>query len=393
MKIFRTIVLLATALIFGLTNSLANAEDKCPARMSCVDTQKPMSMIPERISKIEVPPHCSNLHFGGSSKEMVDSCEQVIIKKIGSIRQRATTYINLGVNYMDTRGQEAEPKAFDAWASAMRTDPTYAQPYIQLAEAMLKKHNNAAAISLLDEAEKREPDLWRIAAAKAAAFLAAGHRDTALRYVKKTMQLSFELPAAYYAAASTLEKAGRIDEAVAAYEIAGRDFDVETPMQIGLMQPMNPWAKIAFLRARNLQYAEALDACNKAVDGVNGHRGTIWQKHLRAEIFESLGRYKEAAADYDALAEMYGRQLQDQNEELQLLAAVMKVKAGEQATARSQFQNLLQQSTKRTVLKIQVFLRNNGFSNVKINGQVDDELAAAIDKCTMSPKCDNKPSL
>jgi tetratricopeptide (TPR) repeat protein len=393
MKMVSKILLLTSALILGLSNSIANADDKCPTRMSCAGNQKRMSMIPDRISQIEVPTYCSYLQHGGFSMHMVESCQKVVEKRIGTARQQATTYVNLGINYKDTGGQEGEQQAFDAWTSAMRTDPTYAQPYIQFAESMLKKHNYAAAVSLLDEAEKREPELWQIAAGKASAFLATGNTDAAMRYIKKTMRLSNDQPAAYYAAASTLEKAGQTEEAVAAYEIAGKDFDEENPMQVGLWQPMNPWAKIAFLRAGNAQYTEALDACNKAVDGVSGHRGSIWQKKIRAEILQALGRYKEAAADYDALADAYGLQLKDQNEELQFLAAIMKVKSGEPGAARSQFQNLLQQSTKRTVLKIQVFLRNNGFSNVKINGEVNDELVTAIDKCTMSQKCDNKPSL
>jgi hypothetical protein len=68
-------------------------------------------------------------------------------------------------------------------------------------------------------------------------------------------------------------------------------------------------------------------------------------------------------------------------------AAMLRATAGKGDDARDTFRNILRSGKIQAILRIQVFLRNNGFDEVKIDGKPSAALDMALDQCLRNKDC------
>src|SRR5688572_5670903 len=91
---------------------------------------------------------------------------------------------------------------------------------------------------------------------------------------------------------------------------------------------------------------------------------------VRGRILDRLGRYSEAAEDYDKAIQELPPIVQS---DLLLRRAIARQRAGKIELATSDFDMLLSSDSLKIILQLQVYLRSHGYRAVRINGKSDAE--------------------
>ncbi len=66
---------------------------------------------------------------------------------------------------------------------------------------------------------------------------------------------------------------------------------------------------------------------------------------------------------------------------------MLLAKAGAKSAAGDELRTLLARGSLKSTLKVQVFLRNQGYTDVTINGRYDEPTKRALDACLLDKAC------
>jgi hypothetical protein len=104
----------------------------------------------------------------------------------------------------------------------------------------------------------------------------------------------------------------------------------------------------------------------------------------RARYYEQLGKYAEAAADLNAYATGDDpRAVMD----FRVQQMIDLARGGKAMEARNVAEMIYGNAPLRTVLKLQVKLRNAHFSEQKFTGKFDEETKKTLEFCLSEPTC------
>ncbi len=333
-------------------------------------------------------PCAGELHrqcHGALAKKDVAACEVFAEGASGTARQRAAAWVNLGHQYFWAKDRLAVGKAaMAAWDRAIAIDPDFAEPYIQKAAVQADAQPTDEALAFLDKAAALDPGNWRVARGKAKLLMALKRYPEAVKAARQAVALAPENGAAHQVLAVALEHDNATMAALDEYERAGQGFDEATHQVPGMMQERAPMLDAARLHLRFGHPGAAVKAISRMIDGRPEQMVDPFNLKFRSEAYEVMGRYGDAAADLDRAAVMLSTELAA---EFRTKAAVLKVKAGNTETAKTDFHDLLRSGSLKTVLRIQVFLRNNGFEDVEIDGKVSGATEQALEHCLADSQC------
>ena len=361
----------------------------CSSKMSCIADIQRFSPVPPKISFAPGPLPCIQLTVGTITRKVAPDCEKFVESAAGSVRQRAIALTNLGYYYQFEPNGDIE--SIKTWDRAIAVDPSYVEPLIAKAATSAGNFEYPEAIRLLDVAQEKDALHWRIWALRSEIFLKNGNLTDALQTAKNSLLVSPDNPAAHFVLATAMLQTGDLKNSALHFMEAGKDYDAAAPAQFpGVMQYGNPWSSAAYVEIQRKEYASALIAISNGIDGVNGHQGDANLKAKRAEILELLGRYGDAASEYDEVAAMYSsapNAADEWSEQYKVKAAAMFAKAGMGSKASRAFDDILITGDFKKILKVQLFLRNNGFDDVLMNGKDSTDLRSAISACVARSNC------
>ena len=361
----------------------------CGSKMTCKDEIQKFSPLPLKLSLAPGPLPCIQLTNGTISKEIATRCEKFVVSADGSARQRAIALTNLGYYYQF--GPNGLIVSAAVWDKAAAVDPSYVEPLVAKAAALVLNDDYLAALPVLDLAEKRDDRHWRIWAIRSEVFLKTGNLVDALKNANNSVNVAPENPAAHFALATILEETGDLKNAAVHFVESGKNYDPAAPAEFpGVAQKGNPWLSAASVEVQQKDYSSALIAINNGIEGNKGYYGDPNLRAKRAQILELMGRYSEAASEYDEASIIYSSPqigMPDWSEKYKMKAAEMSAKAGIENDASRAFDDIFITGDLKKILKVQLFLRNNGFNDVIINGKNSADLKSAISACVARSHC------
>lgn len=358
--------------------------------MSCIGSGLLHSEMPRPISlkpAVRAPSICVDNVMGSVFGDAVATCEAFVASGTGSPREIATALVNLGHTYRSKRGQFSNPVlALEAWDKAITADPTFAEPHVQKGDVAARGKNPVQALPHYEHALKLEPTHWRAMMGIARVRAKLGQIDEALALGRKALDVAPDVGVAHQIYAGFLKQAGRHEEEIAELRKATIGYDDKQRQLPGVIQESSPWNALAQAERRLGRYANAIDDISMMIEGLPDNQ--IWPGYLeqRASIYEEADRASEAAADYEKAADLYGPNF-ERADELRTRAAILRAASGNSDAAHKIFSDLIRSGKLQTILRIQVFLRNNGFDDVAIDGKSSPVLESALERCLADRNC------
>lgn len=324
--------------------------------------------------------------MGDLDRPTVATCEAFVMGDAGMPRERAMAYVNLGHAYRTRPGQFRNPVlSLEAWDKAIAEDQGYAEPHVLKGEVAARSQNLEEALKHYDAALALEPDHWRALMGKARVFMQRGQSDEALALGKAAMDSASSVGVAHQIYGSLLEAAGRVDDALDHYRIATVGFDRNTRRLPGIMQEAPPWNAIADAELRLGNTTFAIEAISHMIDGLDDGEISPPSLIFRAQLYEAAGRAGDAAKDYERAVNLYGPGFVGADE-YRAKAAMLRASAGDATAARDTFRDLIRSGKLKSILRIQVFLKNNGY-DIDIDGTVSPSLERALEQCLSDSDC------
>ena len=301
-------------------------------------------------------------------------CEAVADRADATPRQRAGALTRLAFIVQRQRGGTfADFLAM--LAKAIQADPTYPAPRLARADYLILSNKSGAAMDELKEVLKIDPnnaeahlDLGRVHSFLS--YVVSGRwEQLGLAYKEMTTAINLGLsgPDAYYFRGSVLEEAGRFLEAAQDYAKTAALYDPmpKTPVLMGYGDPV-------IHLARALARAERPSMVAEALAGVEMRRLPDFVKSQlfaqRAEAEDKIGKFADAAKDIAAAVKFASP---DKRAALYIRQSEMLQHAGQTNDATRKMAEVLDGADLKTVLRVQVFLRNHGYVDVEITGKMD----------------------
>ena len=362
--------------------------DPCPPNMSCPEHGLPHSESPLLVRvKADVPAVCVKDIMGGLNGPDVAVCEVFVAGTAGTARERAAAYINLGHAYRWTKDDFRKPKsALAAWDKAISEDSSFAEPHVLKGDVAAEGEDKQLALPFYEKAQSIDPGNWRAVMGPAKIHMKLGQVNEAVALAKKAVEIAPNVGVAHQIYGNILKRAERLDEALAEYRKATIGYDRTKRRLPGVMQEGEPWGAVAHVEMRLGRPSRAAEAISRQIDGLPDRAITPDDLIERAGYYEAAGRSGEAAADYDRAVALFGPGY-EQADEYRTRAAMLRATAGNGQEAKGAFRDLLRSGKLQTILRIQVFLRNNGFSEVTIDGKTSAELEMALERCLNDKDC------
>jgi tetratricopeptide (TPR) repeat protein len=362
----------------------------CPPSASCITALLAQSQPPAPISvkpESTAPGICVSHVMGGLKIEEAPICEAFIDSGRGSRRERATALVNLGHWYRAQPDQFQKPvKAVAAWDKAIAEDPGFAEPHAAKGDLAAFDDRQAEADELYSRALALDPRHWRAVMRKARIIGKQGRMEDAVAMARRAVDAAPEVGVAHQLYGGLLEEAGDDEGALAEYRKAADLYHGEFRRLPGLMQEPSPWATLAGLETRMGRFERALEAINHEIDGKAEHNIGAEIFLQRAEINEKAGRANNAADDYEKAIALFGPGFV-LSEEFRARVAVLRVSGGNSEAARDNFRDLIRSGKLQSILRVQVFLNNQGFDDVPIDGKATAALERALDRCLADADC------
>jgi tetratricopeptide (TPR) repeat protein len=374
--------------------NLQAAALSCGAFMTCRSAPKKMSLahldFSRHQSKVPALKTGINGFHARPAAENARLCEKAIRESKGTARDRATALVILGHTYAAMPEHYDFRQAPDAtimvrtWRKAASVDPTLADPLIAMAHLYSSAGQGEKALGLLADAERIEPENWRVHTRRALAFRNMHVAAAMLPPAEKAMELApgqFEVRRDY---ATALFHNRRFAEAVTQYEIAAELFDRVLNRQMDAYPEENIWSALADAYAAAGRPGKAAHAMTTLLDSTPQGARSHFDFERRARYFELEGLHQQAADD---LAEAVKRAPKDFAEQYNVRRSILLTKTSSRQSAVSDLRAALQQGDVRPTIKVQLFLRNQGYNDVGINGKYDAATKRALDDCFERPSC------
>jgi len=368
------------------------AESPCSSQMSCIPSRTGMSMVEADGPTISLvvagndssPAECVSAFRKRQIKAAIGLCETYLAGGKGAARDRATAMFILGHAQIHSAGG-GESKALDLWNGATALDPGYIEPHISIGNLFGDSGKVAQAKTAYDRAAEIDAKDWRIYTGRARIYIKPRTPTTdadALQAAEPAVALKPDAAYARMVYGRILQMAGRYEEAARQFEAAiGRD-DPSGIASFVLIGEPHPLGALAHVYNQMGKPAVAAETLGKYMDTVPVAERYYADYQLRAEYYELAGMYAMAAADFGEAA---SRAPAEYAEELLAKRAMLLAKDGHNAGV--ELRSVLARGSLKPTLKVQVFLRNQGYDEVTINGKYDDATKRALDACLLDKEC------
>lgn len=319
----------------------------------------------------------------------VESCERYLKAGTGTVRERAAAMFTLGHFYYKSvnsyvEGQDpSDSKAVKTWQQAAELDPTFIEPYIAIGNMLGYSGLGEQAQMAFDRAGKIDPLDWRIYTGRANAFYHSQKLPEALKAAEKAFDIAPEEPTVRLVLGRMLTSNMKFEEAAKQFELAAINY-VEHHDPMELVGEPHPLESLADAQNRMGRPALAAETISKYIETLEPMAQFFMLYQTRAEYYESAEMFEKSAAD---LKEAAKRAPPGYSEELMARHAIMLARTGSKNRAGEELRNVLTRGNLKSILKVQVFLRNQGYDEVVINGSYDDATSNALDSCMQDDQC------
>ena len=368
---------------------LAAGKSPCGPRMSCLLAGPVNSTLPPQMSLISdiAPGVCVDDVMGVYKQNDVAICEAFLDNGSGSDRERAAALVNLGHAYRMKPGQYQYPVlSLQSWDRAIAADPSFAEPWVLKGDIAFEQHKDDEAVADYDRALALDPKHWRALMGKSRAFVRRGQIPDALALARAAVDAAPDVSIAHQLLGALIERQGNLTEALEEYRKATELDHGEYRRLPGINQEPSPWSVLASAEMRLGHVERAIDAISHEIDGkrVQNVSPDIFMQ--RGQYLEAAGRFTDAADDYEKSLMDFGANFPNADE-IRTRIAMLRAKAGDSKTAQANFHDLLRSGKLQSILRVQVFLRNNGFNDIEIDGKMSATLEKALDRCLSQPDC------
>ena len=177
---------------------------------------------------------------------------------------------------------------------------------------------------------------------------------------------------------------GSYDKAISAFEKGTIKFQFAQRMVYGMMQLENPWIRIAEVYHETKRPEKAAETIKRYWNTIPPNAIGALDHFQQAEFLFDAGAFGEAAVEYRKAARPDSPfpQLQVKMKEAMALA-----RAGDEAGAENLAEEILSQADLKTILQIQVAMKNSGRSEVMITGKSDKVTLDAMKHCLTTSSC------
>ncbi len=366
----------------------------CSAFMTCKAHMQSMSVASNnagpRQSDVPTLTKCIDSFYARPDAETVTLCEKAVSESAGAPRDQARALTTLGHAYAkmpehyDFIQTPDSTIMFTAWRKAASIDPTFADPLIEMANLYSSAGEGEKALNMLAEAERIDPSNWRVHTRRAIAYRNMHAVEAMLPPAERAMELApdeFEVRREY---ALALYHNKRFRESVAQYETAAKLFNPLLHRRMEVIPDENVWSGLADAykyAGKPAQAAQAITSMfNSRPAGVRSH----FDFDRRSQYFEMAGLYQQAADDLAEAAKLAPPGSADQ---FNIRRTILLTKTSGRQSAVSDLRASLEQGALRPTIKVQLFLRNQGYNDVEINGRYDAATKRALDDCFERSSC------
>ncbi|TMJ36510.1 MAG: tetratricopeptide repeat protein [Alphaproteobacteria bacterium] len=296
------------------------------------------------------------------------ACDRVQRNSSSSPRDRARALFQLG------RLMQMKPEGFyqaaSAWDAAIAADPTYVAAGYD-------------AIKLLQPALAANTGDTELLVMIGRAYASVGLPERALDSFNEALKVDPNHVRALFESGQVFEMAGDFSKAAEAYRRAGENYDPSFVSEGGIGIE-HPYLAAARSYDHLGETGKALALITNVIDHFPSLSARPYVFEQRASYNETLGLIDEAIAD---LTSALRYALPELRMPLLFKRALLYQKGGKRQEAERDFSSALGNGDRRTILRMQVYLRNHGYNEVKINGLADPDLMKLISVCLATTEC------
>lgn len=316
-----------------------------------------------------------------AEQQRYEACDRIQRSASSSPRDRARALFRLG--QLEQKKQDGLLKAVEIWDAAVAADPSYEPAVVARAEWFVFENRGHDAIKILLPVLATKPDNADLLVMIGRAYASVNLPDRALRSFNEALQSDPKHLRALFESGQVYEMAFDYARAADAYERAGEIYDPSF-VSVGGTGIEHPYLAAARSYERLGEISKALALTSRFID--RSPAGTV-QPHTyesRASYYDALGLANEAVSD---LTSALRRALPEERIPLLFKRAILYQRIGKSREAEEDFDGALRGGDRRTILRMQVYLRNHGFAEVKIDGVADPAMLKFISACLATPKC------
>lgn len=306
-------------------------------------------------------------------------------------RDVAAAYVTLGFAYMrQDFGLACAPEnsgkaqALESWSTAFAIDPEFVDPLLAQAEYHIANCQRQQALVLLQRAEKLAPNESRVFAALANLHRTDNQRKAALVFAAKAVQLAPDSYEAQLALGRVLLVSRRLPEAAKALTAAAQLFRGQQDLPRSNIIPEHALMLLASTYRAMGDPALAAQSYERYMQLADGALKNFSAYASLAQFHEDAGRVNDAVADLGNAIRLAPPGIAEQ---MRLKQVLLKASLQQEGRNTSELASLLREGDLKTKLRVQVFLRNQGYDYVEINGREDDATQRALAECMSDEKC------
>jgi tetratricopeptide (TPR) repeat protein len=287
--------------------------------------------------------------------------------------------------YFDLRGTVRADRARalarkEDYAQALAEANGLVASYPDVGDAFVTRAHINSSLRKFDEA-------WRVYTGRANAIFntfRAGKSPAALAAAEKAVAIKPDEPLVRMVYGRMLQINGRYEEAAKQYEAANGKYDPALDISLELMREPHPLESLADVYGKMGKPAVAAQTLSKYIDSIPEANRYYRHYQERGEYYEQAGIYAMAAEDFGEAA---ARAPAEYAEEIMAKRAMLLAKAGSTPSAGEELRSVLARGSLKPILKVQVFLRSQGYTDVTINGRYDGATKRALDACLLDKAC------
>ena len=312
---------------------------------------------------------------------VVDACTR-LAETTASPAEKAEAFMRRGYAQQilsDFNGSMA------SWDLAIAADPESPDAYVGKGEWLVLSNDFPTAIDLMEKALEHIPHSVGVWTVLARAYQGLGRFEEADKAYGKAIGLDSRDMLANFYAAQFAEQFKQFELAAHHYELAAEKWDWQTGgAGLGLVGVDDPLRRAAAALGQLGRGKDAVALLNRRIESMPPQAIDGMLLAERGKLYMQMGQNAEAAEDLKKAIALLPPEL-SKGLEGQLSLALRN--SGHDAEADDRFAAVLDGGTLQEILRLQVFLRNRGYSDVAINGKPDAHTRTAVDACLRELSC------